>query len=81
MLYLAIRVEVDEVAQQSGSMNAPDFSTTYKEVLSRLEIKGCCISVYTHKDLNDLKFIKKIYWCPVRAKQTAQDTVTTLIKR
>jgi hypothetical protein len=58
-VYLAARVEVDAVAEQSGSMKASDFSSVYEEVLSRPEIKCCRISVYTHGDLKDLRFGKK----------------------
>ena len=59
-VYLATRVEVDAVAKQSGSMKASDFSSVYEEILSRPEIKGCRISVYTHRDVKDLNFGKKL---------------------
>ncbi|RFU34711.1 hypothetical protein B7463_g1639, partial [Scytalidium lignicola] len=59
-VYLGARVEVDSVAKQTGSMKASDFSSVYEEILSRPEIKGCRISVYTHEDLKDLKFRKKL---------------------
>ena len=59
-VYLATRIEVDSMAEQSGSMKASDFSIVYTEMLSRPEIKSCRISVYTKEDLKDLKYKKKV---------------------
>jgi hypothetical protein len=59
-VYLTTRVEVDSLAEQTGSMKASDFASVYTELLSRPESKSCRISVATNKDLKDLKYKKKL---------------------
>lgn len=59
-VYLATRVEVDSMAERSGSMKASAFSCVYEEILSRPEIKGCRISVHGQGDLKDLKYKRKL---------------------
>jgi hypothetical protein len=59
-VYLALRVEVDSVAIQHGTMKASDFSIAYEKILSRPEIKGCRISVHGREDLENLKYNKKL---------------------
>jgi hypothetical protein len=58
-IYLARRVEVDEVAVKNGTMKSSEFASVYEEILSRPEIRSSRVSVYTYEDLKELKYKKK----------------------
>jgi hypothetical protein len=59
-IYLAFRVEVDEVAAQNKTMGSSVFGQVYEELLARSDIRGCRVSVHGPADLKDLKFKSKI---------------------
>ena len=59
-VYLDRRVEVDSVAEQSGSMKSSDFSNVYRGILANPEIEGCRVTVKVDEDLQDLKYKKKL---------------------
>lgn len=58
-VYLAFRVEVDEVATQTGSTSASDFALVYEEILARPEIRSSRVRVENLEDLKDLKYKRK----------------------
>ncbi|RYP31830.1 hypothetical protein DL768_011156 [Monosporascus sp. mg162] len=58
-VYLAFRVEVDEVAAQNGTTSASDFASVYEEILARPEIRSSRVRVVGLEDLKDLKYERK----------------------
>jgi hypothetical protein len=58
-IYLAFRVEVDEVAAQNGSTSASDFGSVYEQLLARPEIRSSRVRVESLEDLTDLKYKRK----------------------
>ena len=59
-VYLALRVEVDSIAIQHGTMKASDFSIVYGKIFSHPETKGCRISVHGREDLENQKYNKEL---------------------
>jgi len=66
-VYLAMRVEVDSVAEQTGTHKASDFAAVYEQILARPEIRSCRVTVASADDFKDLKFAKK-EWIPPAGK-------------
>ncbi len=58
-VYLAFRVEVDDVAAQNGTMTASEFASVYEEILAKPEIRSSRVRVYGHEDVKHLKYDKK----------------------
>jgi len=58
-IYLAFRVEVDEVAAQNRTTSASDFGLVYEEILARPEIRSSRVRVESLEDLKDLKYTRK----------------------
>jgi hypothetical protein len=58
-IYLAFRVEVDEVAAQNGTTSATDFSSVYEGILATPEVRSSRVRVDGHEDLKKLKYERK----------------------
>ncbi|RYP60000.1 hypothetical protein DL771_010652 [Monosporascus sp. 5C6A] len=58
-VYLALRVEVDEVAAQNATTSATEFASVYEEILARPEIRSSRVRVVGPGDLKDLKYERK----------------------
>ncbi|KAI9166436.1 hypothetical protein HJFPF1_02537 [Paramyrothecium foliicola] len=58
-VYLGVRVEVDEVAVQHGTMRSSEFSSVYEEILARPEIRSARVEVLGYEDLRDLRWRRK----------------------
>jgi hypothetical protein len=58
-IYLAFRVEVDEVAAQNGTTSASDFALVYEQILDRPDIRSSRVRVESVEDLKDLKYKRK----------------------
>jgi hypothetical protein len=58
-VYVAMRVEVDEVAAQNGTTSASEFSSVYEEILARPEIRGSRVRVAKREDMKDLQYTSK----------------------
>jgi hypothetical protein len=58
-VYLAFRVEVDEVAAQNGTITATEFATVYEQLLARPEIRGSRVRVESPEDMKTLKYQRK----------------------
>lgn len=58
-VYLAMRVEVDSDAENSGMNKASDFAANYEQILAREDIRSCRINVLERDDFKNLKFKPK----------------------
>lgn len=58
-IYLAFRVEVDEVAAQHGVTKASDFGKVYELILANPEVRSSRVRVEGLEDLKKLKYQKK----------------------
>lgn len=58
-IYLAFRVEVDEVAAQNGTTSTSDFASVYEEILARPDIRSSRVRVDGLEDLKHLKYERK----------------------
>ncbi|KAJ5832448.1 Short-chain dehydrogenase/reductase SDR [Penicillium riverlandense] len=58
-LYLAFRVEVDELAVQHGVTKASDFSNVYELILANPEVRSSRVRVDDVEDIKKLKYQKK----------------------
>lgn len=62
-VYLALRVEVDSMAEQTGMNKASDFAVNYEEILKREDVRSMRVSVFAKEDIKDLKVKgKKVDW-------------------
>ena len=59
-VYLAMRVEHDASAKESGAIPSSDFGRHYEELLKRTDIDACRVSIMKREDIDDLKFAKKL---------------------
>lgn len=58
-IYLAFRVEVDEVAVRHGVTKASDFARVYEFVLDHDEVRSSRVKVETVGDIDCVKYQKK----------------------
>ncbi|KAL2023321.1 hypothetical protein VTK56DRAFT_3059 [Thermocarpiscus australiensis] len=58
-VYLAFRVEVDEVAARNGTTTTSEFASVYEEILARPEIRSSRIRLVRPEDMRDLKYERK----------------------
>jgi len=58
-IYLAYRVEVDEVAAQHGATKASDFGKVYELLLANPEVRSSRVRVEDLEDLKKLRYQKK----------------------
>jgi hypothetical protein len=58
-IYVALRVEVDKVAEQHGTVKSSVFGRAYKNILADSDLKGCRIRVESPEDVDNLKVEKK----------------------
>lgn len=58
-IYLAFRVEVDELAVQHGVTKSSDFGNVYELILANPEVRSSRIRVDDIDDLKKLKYQKK----------------------
>ncbi|KAK3316912.1 hypothetical protein B0H66DRAFT_535147 [Apodospora peruviana] len=58
-IYLAFRVEVDELAAQHGVTPASEFAGVYEQILGRPEIRSSRVRVESVADIEELKFKRK----------------------
>lgn len=62
-VYLALRVEVDSMAEQTGMNKASDFAVNYEEILRREDVRSMRVSVFAKEDIRELKVKgKKVDW-------------------
>jgi hypothetical protein len=59
-LYLALRVEVDDLAVLHGVSKSSEFAAAYEGILANPAIKGCRVSVLRREDFTDLKYKPKV---------------------
>ncbi|KAF2224425.1 hypothetical protein BDZ85DRAFT_260949 [Elsinoe ampelina] len=58
--YLALRVEVDSSAEKTGAVKASKFANSYRQLLDRPDISDCRVSIETEKDIDELRYRKKV---------------------
>lgn len=58
-IYLAFRVEVDEMAAQHGVTSASEFASVYELLLARPDIRSSRVRVDSPEDIQDLKHMRK----------------------
>lgn len=58
-IYLAYRVEVDEVAAQNGTTKASDFGNVFELILASPDVRSSRVRVDDLEDLKKLKYQKK----------------------
>ncbi|KAG8625478.1 hypothetical protein KVT40_007229 [Elsinoe batatas] len=58
--YLAFRVEVDTSAEKTGAVKASKFANFYRQLLDRPDVSDCRVLIETEKDIDELRFRKKI---------------------
>lgn len=58
-IYLDLRTEIDDVAEEHGTMKASNFSRVYEKILAGDEIKGQRVRVFKPEDVDELVFEKR----------------------
>ncbi|KAH8878939.1 hypothetical protein GQ53DRAFT_756331 [Thozetella sp. PMI_491] len=62
-LYLCYRVDYDSICEELGKenrMSASEFSGVYQTILANPDIRDCRVSVFSPKDVGELKYAKKL---------------------
>lgn len=58
-VYLNVRVEVDEVAAQKGTVPSSTFAGVYEQLLDRADIRSSRVRIDSVEDMKTLKWAKK----------------------